>query len=454
VRPWYPLATDIYQEIVPSIGDAYPYPVQALFLYMGSPVYALPAGHTNIELLKDPNRLPLFVTFDIVIGETSMYADYIIPDQSYLERWEFQKTHQSIIAKNAPIRQPAVAPLTETVTVYGIEQPLGLESTLLALAERMELPAFGANGLGEGLPLQRAEDLYIKQVANVAAGEKPDMADAVPEADDAELEMFMQVRRHLPATVFDVDVWKAAIGGDESMWRRVVYVLNRGGRFQDYSKLYDGEKLANKYGLCLNLYCEKTYDSKNSMSGDHFSGVARYFEPGQDATGTLVSAEDAAEGFDMHLITFRTITQTKSRTSGNYWLRAIEPTNYVVVNRQDAKRMGLEPGDRVRVLSKTNPKGVWDLGNGSEVPMEGEVEIIEGMRPGVTGFTLGYGHWAYGANDVSIDGEVIRGDARRLTGIHANAAMRTDGHNPNTCLRDLVGGSAVFYDTMVKLQKV
>jgi anaerobic selenocysteine-containing dehydrogenase len=33
-RPWYPLATDIYQEIVPSIGDAYPYPTQALFLYM------------------------------------------------------------------------------------------------------------------------------------------------------------------------------------------------------------------------------------------------------------------------------------------------------------------------------------------------------------------------------------------------------------------------------------
>ena len=42
-RPWYPLTTDIYQEIVPSIGDAYPYPMQALFLYMGSPVYARPA---------------------------------------------------------------------------------------------------------------------------------------------------------------------------------------------------------------------------------------------------------------------------------------------------------------------------------------------------------------------------------------------------------------------------
>jgi anaerobic selenocysteine-containing dehydrogenase len=439
-RPWYPLATDIYQEIVPSIGDAYPYPVQALFLYMGSPVYALPAGHTNIEVLKDPAKLPLFVTFDIVIGETSLYADYIIPDLSYLERWEFHKSHPSIIAKNAPIRQPVVAPMTETAIVFGIEQPIGLESALLALAERMELPSFGANGFGEGLPLMRMEDMYMRQVANVAFGEKPELADAVPEADDAEMELFLQARRHLPATVFDVDAWKAAIGNDESLWRRIVFVLNRGGRFQDFAKLYDGEKLANKYGIYMNLYCEKSYDAKNSMTGEHFSGV--------------VSEQDMAEGFDLHLITRKTITQTKSRTSGNYWLRAIEPTNYVTMNRVDANRLGLKAGDRVRVSSKTNEAGVWDLGNGTLIPMEGAVEVIEGLRPGVIDVNLGFGHWANGSADAEVDGEIVPDDPRRATGLHANAAMRTDGHNPNTCLRDLMGGSAVFYDSKVKLQKV
>ena len=452
-RPWYPLATDIYQEIVPSIGDAYPYPTQALFLYMGSPVYALPAGNTNIEILKDPSKLPLFVSFDVVIGETSLYADYIIPDMSYLERWEFHKTHPSVIAKNAPVRQPAVAPLTETVTVYGVEQPLGLESFLLGLAEKMGLPTFGSDGFGEGLPLMRQEDMYLKQVANIAYGEKPDLADAVPEADDAEMEIFMAARRHLPKTVFDVDAWQAAIGNDESLWRRVVYVLNRGGRFQDYAKLRDGEKLANKYGKYLSMYCEKTYDSKNSMTGDHFSGVARYFPAGQDALGNNVAESDEAEGYDLTLITFRTITQTKSRTAGNYWLRAIEPTNHVVINSADARRLDLKAGDKVRIVSKVNPEGVWEVGEGRQIPMEGEIQVLEGLRPGVIGFNLGYGHWAYGSFDATIDGEVIHGEARRATGIHANAAMRTDTHNPNTCLRDLVGGSAVFYDSRVKLVK-
>ncbi|MFO7547338.1 MAG: molybdopterin-dependent oxidoreductase, partial [Acidimicrobiia bacterium] len=453
-RPWYPLATDIYQEIAPSIGDAYPYPVGALFLYMGSPVYALPAGHTNIEVLKDPARLPLFVSFDIVIGETSMYADYIIPDLSYLERWEFHKTHPNVIVKNAPVRQPTVGPLTDTATVFGIEQPIGLESFLLAVAEKMGLPGFGANGFGEGKPYRRAEDLYIKEVANIAFGEKPDLEDAVPEATDEEVELFVTARRHLPPTVYDVGAWRAAIDDDESLWRRVVTVLNRGGRFQPYEKLLDGEKLTNKYGTYIGLYCEKTYDTKDSMTGEHFSGVARHFEPGTDSIGVPVSAQDEAEGYDLSLITFRTITQTKSRTPGNYWLRAIEPTNHVVVAAADARRLGLQDGDVVRVTSKTNPDGVMDLGNGRTVPMEGEVSVLEGLRPGVTGFNLGYGHWAYGSVDFVIDGETIPGDPRRATGIHANAVMRTDSANPNTCLRDVVGGSAVFYDTRVKLVKV
>ena len=46
---------------------------------------------------------------------------------------------------------------------------------------------------------------------------------------------------------------------------------------------------------------------------------------------------------------------------------------------------------------------------------------------------------------------MVRGDKRRIRGIHANAAMRVDPYLGNTTLIDPVGGSAVFYDTMIKL---
>ncbi|MCL6643147.1 MAG: molybdopterin-dependent oxidoreductase [Candidatus Bipolaricaulota bacterium] len=108
-RPWYPFSSDIYQEEIPSAGDAYPYPIKALF--MGSPVYANPAGHTNIEILADPKKIPLIVASDIVIGETSMYADYIFPDLTNLERWEFTGTHPNMTVKVQGVRQPTIAPL-------------------------------------------------------------------------------------------------------------------------------------------------------------------------------------------------------------------------------------------------------------------------------------------------------------------------------------------------------
>ena len=113
-RNWWPLSSDIYEEIIPSMGDAYPYPIKALFSYMGAPTYSLPAGHTNIEILADVNKIPLYFTTDILIGTTTMYADYIFPDLSFLERWEFHGSHPNMPAKVQPIRQPVIAPIPET----------------------------------------------------------------------------------------------------------------------------------------------------------------------------------------------------------------------------------------------------------------------------------------------------------------------------------------------------
>jgi anaerobic selenocysteine-containing dehydrogenase len=107
----------------------------------------------------------------------------------------------------------------------------------------------------------------------------------------------------------------------------------------------------------------------------------------------------------------------------------------------------------VKIISATNPNGEWDFGNGNRQPMVGKVRTTQGMRPGVIGFSLGFGHWAYGAHDLTINGQLIKGDPARVLGVHANAAMRTDPLVTNTTLFDPVGGSAVFYDTNVKVVK-
>jgi anaerobic selenocysteine-containing dehydrogenase len=443
-RQWYPFASDIYEEIIPSMGDAYPYPSKVLFTYMAAATYALPGGQTNIEILTDVNKVPLYIANDIAIGEMSMYADYIFPDLSYLERWEFHGSHPSIPQKVQPVRNPVVAPLPETVKVFGEELPISLETMILGIAEKMSLPGFGKNALGEGKDLVRPEDFYLRMVANIASGDKP--GDEVPDADDDELKQFEQARRHLPKSVFDVDNWKKIVG--DQWWKKVVYVMNRGGRFQDYEKAYDGDKFKNKYGQLLNLYLEKNAKAKSAITGKKLPGIATYL-PIADVTGKEIM--DEKDGFDLHMITFRDITQTKSRTIVNYWLSAIRPENFVVINSADASRLGFKDGDHVRFTSKSNPEGVWDLRNGTKKPMIGKVKVVEGMRPGIIGFSLGHGHWAMGSSDVVVDGKKIKGDPRRATGVHANAAMRLDDYLKNTCLLDPVGGSVSFYDTKVKL---
>lgn len=106
------------------------------------------------------------------------------------------------------------------------------------------------------------------------------------------------------------------------------------------------------------------------------------------------------------------------------------------------------------MVSATNPEGVWDLAQGQTQPMIGRVRVEQGMRPVGVAFSLGFGHWAAGARQMTIDGVTLVADSRRASGVHANAAMRLDPVLKNTGLVDPVGGSAVFYQTQVRLVKV
>ncbi len=468
-RPWYPFASDIYQEIIPSAGDAYPYGIKALFLYMAAPTYSLPAGHTLMQILADSQKIPLIIASDCIVGETSMYADYIFPDVTYLERWEFPGSHPSQVCKVAPIRQPAVAPLTDTVTVFGKEQHLSLESLLLGIAEYMHLPGFGEKAFEEDIAAFNAsedatheghavfkqnkafthqDDLYLRQVANIALGEKKD--GLVPAANEAEIELFLQNRSHLPQSIFDPVRWKSIVG--EALWPHVVTVLHRGGRFQEYAKAYAGEKLCNTYGKMVGMYFEHIGQARSSMTGKRHIPYAKAMDSPLDCLGKPLT--DHEQGYTLHLITYKSITQCKSRTSGNYWLQSIHGENSIEVAAEDATRLGLRNGDSAKITSASNVAGLWPINTHMQKPMIGKVKVTQGLRPGVIAFSLGYGHWANGASHLTIDGLCIAGDALRATGVHANAAMCVDPVLKNTCLTDSVGASAVFCQSLVKLEKI
>ena len=447
-RPWFPHTGNVYQEIIPSAEDGYPYPIKALFLHKGTPAFAAPAGHRFIETLVDLDKIPLFFACDIVIGETSMYADYLFPDTAIWERWGMPHITPACPIKQSKVRQPTVEPLTEKVTVFGEEIHLSMEAIMLAIAEKLELPGHGKDGFAPGMDLKRPEDFYLKMVANLAAGDKP--GKVVPDASQAEMQTFLKARQHLSPAVFDVQKWRRAVvdARGRDWWKKVVYVLNRGGRYENFDKYrHSGDKMPHPYKNQFNIYVEHVATTRHPYTGKRFSGIGLY-EPVKTYDGRPVSDEE----FPLHLITYKYIQGGQSRTSpNNYWLGSILPENYVLMNALTAKELGLKDGQRVRVISATNPEGVWDLKNGQKIPVEGRLKVVQGMRPGVVAISWHFGHWAYGANDSVIDGQQVPGDPKRRGGLCPNAVMRIDSALKNVGLEDLIGGSSSFFDTRVRV---
>ncbi len=450
-RPWFPHTGNVYQEIIPSAQDGYPYSIKALMFHKGTPVFSSPAGHKMIEALVDTKAIPLIIASDIVIGETSMFADYIFPDTAIWERWGTPHTTPVSPVASSKVRQPTIEPLTEKVSVFGEEMHCSMEAVMLAIAEKLNLPGYGKDGFAPGMDFTRDIDFYLKMIANISSGDKP--GDMVPEATPEEMKIFRKARKHLSKTVFDeVRFSKAVVDLKGNNWfKRVVHILNRGGRFEDFDKYRNsGDKLPHQIKRQMNFYSENVAKSRHSFTGKRFSGIGLY-EPVKAYDGMVVNQE----GFKLSLITYKEIVGGQSRTiAPDYWLSAILPENPIIINTETANKLGLKEGDEVKIVSSTNKEGFWDLKNGTKIPIKGKVRVKQGMRPGVVGISWSYGHWAYGSNDIYLDGSFVKGDETRRRGLCPNAAMEADPILKNVTLQDIIGGSASYYDSKVNLVKL
>ncbi|NIQ38301.1 MAG: molybdopterin-dependent oxidoreductase, partial [Proteobacteria bacterium] len=88
-RPWFPFGTHgNYQEVIPSIEDGYPYNIKVLITYWNAWPYSTPTlRKVWEETVADETKLPLLVSISPVIGEVAAWADYVLPDTVYLEKF-------------------------------------------------------------------------------------------------------------------------------------------------------------------------------------------------------------------------------------------------------------------------------------------------------------------------------------------------------------------------------
>ncbi|MFN3821855.1 MAG: molybdopterin-dependent oxidoreductase, partial [bacterium] len=82
-------------------------------VYCHNPVYVYGNCQENREILMDESVFPYIVVSDVAYSETSELADLILPDATYLERWDFEDHYSFDMIPEYYIRQPVISPLGE-----------------------------------------------------------------------------------------------------------------------------------------------------------------------------------------------------------------------------------------------------------------------------------------------------------------------------------------------------
>ncbi|RDB62038.1 molybdopterin dinucleotide-binding protein [Gordonibacter sp. 28C] len=385
-RPWYPLPGNLSHEIVPTLRAGYVYDhLGALFIHRHSLVDSTPGGDRMADVLCDTDKINLLVSFDVEVGDTSRYADFVLPDRTYLERFSQEPIYPNQQYQLIQFGQPAIR---------AYEGPRSVEDVYLEIMERLGLPGVGEGAVpkgkkdsGQTAPLSNEQDYWLKMAANIAYAGEP-----VPDADAEELALFERVRARALGDAFDLDAWKAAV--DEDEWPKVVYVLNRGGRFGSADPAkddgYEGDLIKTRYaGLCT-FYDPKTASTKNALTGKNFDGLAAA-TPVAYADG---SAFEAPAERPLAFVNWKARTNGTHRTIASPWLRETGTENFVWMCPADAAVRGLANGDAVKVAGPM----------GSE---SGHVRVTEGIRPGVVGCNFSFGQTGYRARPLVVDGEVL-----------------------------------------------
>jgi anaerobic selenocysteine-containing dehydrogenase len=134
------------------VGGAAP---QVLLLDEANAVHAAPAAWKVREWLR---QVPFIASFGSFIDDTSVHADLILPDSSFLESWVDSAPESGVTAAVATVAGPAMRPLYDT-------RPM--PDVLLDVARRLKQP------LAPALPWQTFEEMLQAPAASTATAPAP-----------------------------------------------------------------------------------------------------------------------------------------------------------------------------------------------------------------------------------------------------------------------------------------
>lgn len=116
--PLVPLEIGVYQEIRDAVLAGKPYQARGWFVYRQNPVASLPERRKTLEAFS---KLSFIMTIDTTMNDTAWFSDLVLPEATYLERYD----PLTMLDGTVFIRQPVVPPLGESKSGLWIFKQLG-----------------------------------------------------------------------------------------------------------------------------------------------------------------------------------------------------------------------------------------------------------------------------------------------------------------------------------------
>ena len=348
-------------------GD--PYPIDTLFMYMANMAWnsAMNVRRT-IDMLTDRDqatgdyRIPHIIYADAYYSETVPYADLVLPDTTYLERWDcISLLDRPICDADGPadaIRQPVVAPDRDV-------RPF--QDVLLYLGARLGLPGMvqddGTPRFPGGYPDYIVNHERQPGIGSLAGWRGPSGDETGRGAPNPD-----QLARYIENQCY----WRQELSADQKYFK----YANRA--YLDYARSMGFIGPSDR--IVLHLYCETIQKFRLSARGhgpvqppaDKRERIETYFDPLPIWYPPLEEAAPEGAEFPFHAVTQRPMAMYHSWGSQNAWLRQIHGDNRLYMHRASAQGLGIGDEDwiwltsphgrikaRVRLMEGVNPHTVW-----------------------------------------------------------------------------------------------
>jgi anaerobic selenocysteine-containing dehydrogenase len=420
-------AHGLMQMVIHNAWAADPYPIDTLFLFMANMSWNSSMNtQGTMKMLTDRDsetgeyRIPRIIYSDAFYSEMVPYADLILPDTTYLERWDcISLLDRPISSAHGPadaIRQPVIAPDRDV-------RPF--QDVLIDLGARLGLPAFtdddGQPKYPGGYPDYLTNHQRSPGVGPLAGWRGKDGA---PNPD--------QLQRYIDNGCF----WQGELPPDQT------YYKHANGPYLEHAKKMGWVGSSDQ--IVMQIYSEPLQKFRLAAQGHgdvqppeaDRERVAEYFDP--LPIWYVPFEEQLVDGntFPLHALTQRPMAMYHSWGSQNAWLRQIHGFNRMYIHRQTATDLGLSDDD-------------WAWVESHHGRIKCQIKTMDGCNPGTiwTWNAIGKRKGAW-----NLDGDAEESNRGFLLN-HLISELLPPRDGPERANADPVTGQAAWFDLRVNITR-